>query len=124
MKGKVSIWAAVALFVGAMALASAQATPAPQATHNKTVEITGCFQQGPVAKEYLLLSNDGTTWGVTSADKNMYMNDYVGQTVTITGDTVHPSARLKTVASTQDSPTIQHYLRAMDVVVENTTCKK
>ncbi len=124
MKGKISTWTAVVLFVSAMALATAQATPAPQLTHKKTVEITGCLQQGPVAKEYLLTSNDGTTWGVTSADKNMYMNDYVGQTVTVTGDAVHPSARLKTVSSQENSPTINHHVRAMDVVVESASCKK
>ena len=79
---------------------------------------------GSRCKRVSSASNDGSTWGVTSADKNMYMNDYVGQTVTVTGDAVHPSARLKTVASKQDSPTIQHYLRAMDVVVESTACNK
>ena len=107
---------------GRLALGSAQAAPAPQAMQ-KTVEVTGCLQQGPAAKEYVLLGNDGSTWGVISADKDMYMNDYVGETVTIVGDSMHPSARLKAAAAEQNQA-IQHYARAMDVAVESETCQK
>ncbi len=123
MKRNISTWIAAIVFVGALSLASAQATTAPQAT-NKVVEITGCLQQGPAAKEYILQSNDGSTWVVTSVDRNMYMNDYVGQTVTVSGDAVHPSARLRTVSAQQNAPKINHYLRARDVAVVSETCKK
>ena len=84
MKSKISTFTAVMLFVGALALVSAQATPAPEATH-KTIEVTGCLQQGPAAKEYVLQSNDGSAWGVVGVDNDMYLNDYVGQTVTLCG---------------------------------------
>jgi len=123
MKRKISLWTAALVFVGGMALESAQATPAPQAMH-KTVEITGCLQQGPAAKEYVLIGDDGNTWGLTSADRDMYLNDYVGETVTIAGDAVHPSARLRTAAAEQHSLTINRYMKAMDVAVDGETCQK
>lgn len=123
MKRKVSTWIAVVVFVGAVALGCAQATPPSHAMH-KTIEITGCLQQGPVAKEYILLGNDGSAWGVTSADKDMYLNDYVGRTVTMAGDAVHPKSRLITVAGEQNSPPISQYIRAMDVAVDSENCKK
>jgi len=111
------------VFVGGFALGSSQATPPSNVMH-KTVEITGCLQQGPVAKEYVLLGNDGSAWGVTSADKDMYLNDYVGQTVTIAGDAVHPKSRLITVAGEHNSPPISRYVRAMSVAVDSENCKK
>ena len=123
MKRKIGTWMAAVVFVGACALGAAQATPAPQAMH-KTVEATGCLQQGPAPREYVLQGNDGNTWGVIGADKDMYMNDYVGQTVTIAGDAMHPSARLKAAASDPNSPAINHYVRAMDLAVDSESCQK
>ena len=122
MKRKSGTWIAAIVFLLVLALGSAQAETAQQTLH-KTVEITGCVQQGPAAKEYVLLGNDGSTWGVISAGKDMYMNDYVGETVTIVGDSMRPSARLKAAAE-QNSQGIQHYARAMDVAVESETCQK
>ena len=120
MKRKTGMWIAAIAFM--VVVGSVQAAPAPQAMQ-KTVEVTGCLQQGPAAKEYVLLGNDDSTWGVISADKDMYMNDYVGETVTIVGDSMHPSARLKAAAA-EHSQAIQHYARAMDVAVESETCQK
>ncbi len=122
MRRTISMWIAAIAFVSALALSSAQAAPAPEAMH-KTVEITGCLQQGPAAKEYVVRGNDGSEWGVTSADRDMYMNDYVGQTVTIAGDAMHPSARLRT-ENEHSSPAISHYVRAMDVAVDSESCSK
>ena len=123
MRSKMIIWTAAIVFMGGVALGSAQATTAPQTMH-KTIEVTGCLQQGPTAKEYMVRANDGDTWGVMSADKDMYLNNYVGKTVTLTGDSMHPTARLKTASAELNSPTINHYMRAMDVVVESETCQK
>lgn len=122
MKHKISTWIAAITFVGAVTAGSALAAPTPASSH-KTVEVTGCLQQGPAAKEYIVQGNDGTTWGVTSADRNMYMNDYVGQTVTIAGDTMHPNASLR-AENQHSSPAINHYVKAMDVAVDSESCSK
>ena len=119
MKRKTGMWIAAIAFM--VVVGSVQAAPAPQAMQ-KTVEVTGCLQQGPAAKEYVLLGNDDSTWGVISADKDMYMNDYVGETAPL-WELHAPSARLKAAAA-EHSQAIQHYARAMDVAVESETCQK
>jgi len=88
------------------------------------VELTGCLRQGPIAKEYLLLTDDGKTWAVTSADRDMYINYYVGQTVTVSGDVVHSTAAIKTLASENKSAAAHGHLRAMDLMVDSETCQK
>jgi hypothetical protein len=116
MKSTISIWTAAIMFVGTLGLSTAHATNAMHAVYKKPVEVTGCLQPGPVAKEYLIQASDGTIWGVNEAD--MYVNDYVGQTVTVVGDAIRPTADERT------SGGAQHYLRAMDLVVESDSCRK
>ena len=116
MKSIISTWTATMIFVGALGLTSAHATNPSPATSKKPVEVTGCLQQGPVGKEYLIQTSDGTTWGVNEAD--LYVNHYVGQTVTVVGDVMRPTADERT------SGGAQHYLRAMDLVVESENCQK
>ncbi len=60
MKRKLSITASALLFLGTAGLSTALAAPAPRPG---TTEVTGCLQSGPVAKEYLIRSSDGTTLG-------------------------------------------------------------
>jgi hypothetical protein len=115
MKNTIVMWATAIMFVGTLGMASAPAASA-QTTYRKPVEITGCLQQGPVAKEYMLKASDGTTWGVNEID--MMMNNYVGQTVTVVGDVMRPSAGERTDGGAH------HYLRARDLVVESDTCQK
>jgi len=102
-------------FLGTLGLGSAYA--APSAHHmTKATEITGCLQQGPDAKEYLIQATDGTTWGVNEAD--MHMNNYVGKTVTVSGDQMRPTAAERTDGGAS------HYLQARDIVVESQSCQK
>jgi hypothetical protein len=115
MKSVIRIWVAAMMLVVSMGLTSAHAANPSQATY-KPVEVTGCLQQGPVAKEYLIQGSDGTTWGINEAD--MYVNNYVGQTVTVVGDAMRPTADERTDGGPQ------HYLRAMDLVVESESCQK
>ena len=115
MKRTFLLSAASLMFAGTLGLGSSFAAPA-QITPPGTTEVTGCLQAGPTAKEYLLKTTDGTTWGVT--EKDMMMNDYVGHEVTIVGDVEHLSAR---AAKDGDAT---HYVRARDLVVESTTCQK
>ena len=116
MKNQISIWTATMMFAGTVGLACAHATPAPQAAYRKPVEVTGCLQQGPVAKEYLIHASDGTTWGINESD--MMMNHYVDRTVTVVGDPMQPTADERTAGGAQ------HYLKAMDLALESETCQK
>ncbi len=115
MKTTIGIWVAAMMFVGTWGITSAHAANASPATYQKPVEITGCLQQGPVAKEYLIRTSDGTTWGINEAD--MMINNYVHQTVTVVGDAMRPTAGERTAGGAQ------HYLRAMDLAVESETCQ-
>ena len=116
MKSIIRVFIAAMVFVGTMGLISAHATNPSPATYRQPVEVTGCLQQGPVAREYLIRASDGTTWGVNEAD--MYVNHYVGQTVTVVGDAMRPTSDERTHGGAQ------HYLRAMDLVVESESCQK
>jgi hypothetical protein len=116
MKNTISMWTTAIMFVGTLGIASAPAASASQTTYRKPVEITGCLQQGPVAKEYMLKASDGTTWGVNEID--MMMNNYVGQTVTVVGDVMRPTSSERTAGGAHQ------YLRARDLVVESETCQR
>lgn len=116
MKSTIRIWVAMMMFGGTLGVPSAHATNASQAIYRKPVEVTGCLQQGPVAKEYLIRASDGTTWGINEAD--MMINNYVDQTVTVVGDAVRPTADERIDGDAQ------RYLKAMDLVVEGETCQK
>jgi hypothetical protein len=48
----------------------------------------------------------------------MYVNNYVGQTVTVVGDAMRPTADERIDGGAQ------HYLKAMDLVVESERCQK
>jgi len=63
-------------------------------------------------------------WLLSSADKNMYMNNYVGQTVTVAGDSMQSKAGLKTVASGENAVAVKGHLRAMDLAVDSETYQK
>jgi len=116
MKARISLWITAGMFFCTMGTFSAYATPASNASYKKPIEITGCLEQGPTAKEYLLKTSDGTTWGVI--EKDMLMNDYVDRTVTVSGDPLHPTAEERSAGGAH------HFVRAYDVVVESSTCQK
>ncbi len=116
MKSVIRIWVAAMMLVGTMGLTSAHATNSSRATYKQPVEVTGCLQQGPVAKEYLVRASDGTTWGVNETD--MYINHYLGQRVTVVGDAMQPTSGERTAGGAQ------HYLRARDLVVESESCQR
>lgn len=101
---------------GTVGVTSVYAANATQATYRKPVEVTGCLEQGPVAKEYLIRGNDGTTWGVNEAD--MMMNHFVDKKVTVVGDAMRPTADEKIDGGAQ------HYIKAMDLVLESERCPK
>ncbi len=116
MKSTIHIWVATIMFAGTLGVPSAHAMNPPQETYKKPVEVTGCLQPGPVAKEYLIRASDGTTWGVNEAD--MMVNNYVDQTVTVVGDAMRPTATERSDGGAQ------RYLKARDLVVESETCQK
>ena len=98
MKRTIGILATSVMFVGTIGLGTTLAAPAPSGAAKGAVEVTGCLEQGLVAKEYLLHASDGTTWGVN--EKDMMMNDYLGRTVTIAGDLTHPTGSERTEGGT------------------------
>lgn len=116
MKRTIGILATSIILVGTIGLGTALAAPAATGAQRGPTEVTGCLQQGPVAKEYLLHASDGTTWGINETD--MLMNDYLGRTVTIAGDVTRPTASERTEGGAH------HYLLARDVVVESGSCTK
>jgi hypothetical protein len=116
MKRTIGICTTMIMFVGSFGLVGAYAVPSAAGVHRNPIEVTGCLQQGPTAKEYLLHTSDGSTWGINETD--MLMNDYLGRTVTIAGDETHPTA------SERSAGGAHHYLFARDVVVESESCQK
>jgi len=116
MKKTSRILIAAVILVGTLGLGDAYATNASKATYKQPIEVTGCLQQGPVAKEYLIQDSAGKTWGVNEGD--MYINHYVGHTVTVVGDAVRPTADERVEGGAQQ------YLIARDLAVENKSCRK
>jgi len=116
MKAMLSLWTTVFMFFATAGSLALYARPASHTASKQAVEVTGCLEQGPSAKEYLLKSGDGTTWGINETD--MLMNNYVGHTVTVSGDTMRPTA------SERADGGAQQYLRAYDIVVESGSCQK
>ncbi len=116
MKSNIGVWATAIMFAGTLGPLTAQASPTSKATTKGATEVTGCLEQGPVAREYLLRTSDGTTWGVR--EKDMMMNNYIGHEVTVAGDVFHPTASERSAAGTQ------HFLRAYDLAVDSDTCTK
>ena len=116
MKKTIGVWIAGLAMVFTLGVVEAYAAPASHMAYGKTVELTGCLQQGPVAKEYLIQNSDGTTWGVNETS-DLYLNHYVGQKVTVAGDVMRP-----TTAERKDGGA-HHYLDARDVVVDAEHCQ-
>lgn len=116
MKAKIVIWATAIMFAGGLGTLTAQAAPNSKATSKGPTEITGCLEQGPIAREYLLHASDGTTWDVR--EKDLMMNNYVGHEVTVAGDVFHPTASERSAAGTH------HFLRAYDLTVDSNNCGK
>ena len=114
MKAKIGIWAAAIMFAGTFGTVTSQAASTSKASYKSPVEVTGCLEQGPAAKEYVLQASDGSKWGVRETD--MLMNNYVGHEVTVAGDPVHPTASERSAAGAH------HFIRAYDVVVERNSC--
>ena len=83
MKATTGIWAATIMFAGTLGVLTAQAASPSKTGYKAPVEITGCLEQGPVAKEYKLQASDGTTWGIRESD--MLMNNYLNHEVTVSG---------------------------------------
>ena len=107
MRATISLWITSAMLFCTLGTLALYAAPASHSASRTPTEVTGCLEQGPTAKEYLLKASYGTTWGINETD--MLMNNYVDHTVTVSGNRVHPTA-----AERNDA---QHFLRAYDAVV-------
>lgn len=116
MKRTIGICTTMIMFAGTFGLSAAYAAPSEASAHRNGIEVTGCLEQGPTAKEYLLHTTNGTTWGIN--ESGMMMNDYLGRTVTIAGDATHPDV------SERSAGGAHHYLLARDLVVESESCQK
>ena len=114
MKRLASLSAAGFFLLGTFGLSSAYAAPNNRATNNKVADVTGCLQQGPDAREYTIKSSDGSTWEI-STPRDVYLNNYVGETVTVAGDQTHSPAKTQQFS---------HHRRAYDVVVDSQGCNQ
>lgn len=115
MKTTIGVWLAAFAVALTLGLAPAYAASSHMA-YGKTIEVTGCLQQGPVAKEYMIHDSNGQTWGVNETEY-LYLNHYVGQKVTVTGDVMHP-----TMTERKDGGA-HHYVDARDIVVDSEHCQ-
>lgn len=116
MKRSMYLSVAAVLLFAAAGLSNAFASTTHPASASHAMEVTGCLQVGPAAKEYTVQASDGTTWGINETD--MLLNNYVGESVTIAGDTTHANS------SERKAGGASQYLLARDVVVENQSCQK
>lgn len=114
MKARISLGIVAAVLFSTGGSLVLYAKPASHSASRTSTEVTGCLEQGPTAKEYLLKASDGTMWGINETD--MLMNNYVDHTVTVSGDQIHPTAGERNDA--------QHFIRAYDVLVESSNCQK
>jgi len=116
MKANIGIWVTAIMFAGTFGTVTAHGTSTSKASYGAPVEVTGCLEPGPAAKEYVLRASDGTTWGIRESD--MLMNNYVDHEVTVSGDRVHPTTSERAAADSH------HFIRAYDVAVESNSCHK
>jgi hypothetical protein len=116
MKRLSTLVAASVMLVGGLGMASAS-TKSSAESSRKPVEATGCLERASVAKTYTVKTSDGTTWGVTE-DRALLLNNYVGRTVSVSGDPIHPKA------SERAAVNAAHYMHAMDVAVDNDKCQQ
>ncbi|MGA9564344.1 MAG: hypothetical protein WBS19_02355 [Candidatus Korobacteraceae bacterium] len=116
MKRALFLSTAVMLFLATAALTDASASAKYSASSSRATEVTGCLQPGPAAQEYIVQASDGTTWGIN--EKDLMLNDYVGKTVTVAGDSTHASSEER------QSDNASHYLLARDVVVDSRSCQQ
>jgi hypothetical protein len=116
MKATISLWITALMLFATGGSLTLYAKPASHTASRQPTQVTGCLEQGPTAKEYLLKASDGTVWGINETD--MLMNNYVDHTVTVSGDLTHANA------SERSAGGAQHYLRAYDVVVDSGSCQK
>jgi len=115
MKRTLSLLAAGLFLFGTAAVPTVFAAPKNKMLSGPQ-EATGCLQQGPSAREYLLQSTDGTTWGVYESG-DLLLNNYVGHTVTVAGDSAAASK-----AKAEDGAT--RHMKARDIVVDAQSCQK
>lgn len=115
MKKTIGVWMAAIAFVCTLGMAQAFASPSHMA-YGKSVEVTGCLRQGPVAKEYLINGSDGSTCGINELD--VYLNHYVGEEVTVAGNVIRPTS------SERQDGGAHHHLQAKDVVVDSQHCQR
>jgi len=108
-----SLSAAGIFLLGTFGLNTAYAAAGSHAPA-KATEVTGCLQPALNAREYTIKSSDGSTWEI-STPRDVYLNNYAGETVTVAGDLSHSGA--KTHKSI-------HHLRAYDVVVDSQNCQQ
>lgn len=84
----VKVGIALFLFVGAVAMTTAQDTQ--KTTHKHTRTLTGCIQKGEGAGEYNLITAKGATWELTS--ETVKLEDHVGHTVKVVGTVFNAKA--------------------------------
>lgn len=82
MKVKMAM-AVLALFLFAGVVRQASAEEAKKPTHQKTRTLSGCLQKGDDAKEFGLVTKDGSTWEVKS--DSVDLGPHVGHSIKVTG---------------------------------------
>jgi hypothetical protein len=108
-----------------MSLGIAYLAPATAQERSKTdeltasnrSEVTGCLQPADTAREYSVTDRDGNVWEI-STDRDVYLNNYVGMTVTVKGE----------IAGSDDqsdlSQETSHRLKAKNLIVVAQTCQQ
>ncbi len=117
MKRALFLSTVMLLFLATGALTDATASTTASTSGSHAVEVTGCLQPGPTAKEYIVQSNNGAKWGINEKG-DLMLNNYVGETVTVAGDAAHVSSQERKATDAS------HYLLGRDVAVDSQTCNQ
>ena len=86
-------------------------------TSNNRGEVTGCLQPADTAREYSITDRNGNVWEI-STDRNVYLNNYVGMTVTVKGDFAGSDNQ------SDSSQGTNHRLHATNLVVVAPSCQQ
>jgi hypothetical protein len=84
---------------------------------NNRGEVTGYLQPADPAREYSITNRDGNVWKI-STDRNIYLNNYVGMTVTVKGDIADSDNQ------SDSSQRTNHRLHATNMVVVAQSCQQ
>ena len=119
----------ILLCFGSVRAANAQDSPqSDNAKNNRSAKVrklTGCLEQSPTGKDYVISSADGSSWHVSSDAVDLA--PHVGHKVTVTGTVDHQKihAAKEKAKTTKDNDAPEHgHLTATNVKMISKACSR